>query len=191
LNETANVLDRWTAAQCRCARRLFRVLGEAGASGMEPSAAIALTELAGEFAWHAGLFFDLLPVRAGIDRDALVAVPVPGADDVLDHVEGTLSRRATAAGCLVLGRVVVPRLHTGVVRAASANSRDLDGPRARALTLVARDLEDARTTLEDLAERLVGAGDVLDEAINACADAERSLRAAKVVVGLVGDGPGA
>jgi hypothetical protein len=180
----ATPTDQWTAAQCRIARRLFHLLGEAGVAGHDAPVAIAFTEAAGQFAWHEELYFDLLPARVGVDRDALVAGGVRGADEVLDQLEALLAATRGAAACFLLARVVLARLHADVVTARAGTTRELDGTRARSLTLVARDLAELREAIELLAERAVAADGALDEANRVCADAETSLRAADVVVGL-------
>ena len=148
---TAN--DRWTAAHCRVLGRLFAIAGAAGATGAPPDAALALTSLAGLFAWHAELLGQLLPTRAGVDAAELVARPLDGADRALDRVAGDAEPSST---CVVLARVVVPRLLAGVEVARAHTDARLDGPQARALTLVARDLRDALGVLEPIAERVAG-----------------------------------
>ena len=74
--------DEWTAAHCRVLERLFATCGRAGARAAEEGrvdAALVLTSLAGQFAWHAELLFDLLPTRAGTDatRSSPAAFPEP------------------------------------------------------------------------------------------------------------------
>jgi hypothetical protein len=184
----ASARDRWTAAHVRVLGRLFSVCGAAGATGTPPDAALALTSLAGQLAWHAELLGDLLPTRAGIEVAALVASPVPGVDAAIEHLERAAAAGETDAVCVVVARVVLPRLATSVAAARAATDARLDGPRARALTLVARDLHDAQAVLEPAAERALSVPGALDELARRCVDVERALVAAGVASGLLVDG---
>ena len=107
----------------------------------DPGAVVLLASLAGQFAWHAELLFDLLPVRDGIDRDALVASATRGCARVtasLDAAAGGPRTMLTA-----LERALVP-LEAEVRRIREGTDARTDGPRVRALTLIGRDLRDAR-----------------------------------------------
>jgi hypothetical protein len=146
-NDTATADDRALAGLARAFGALFEICGEAGASGAEPAFAVALAALSGRFAWHAELLFDVLPVRRGIDRNALVDSPVPGADDAMVALGGLAERGETVAFAVSLARVVVPWLVDGVARASAGNDPRLEGPRARALALIARDLDDSAAEL--------------------------------------------
>ena len=186
--------DAWTAAHCRVFRGLFELCGEAGGApaGVEPAElAIALTSLAGQFAWHAELLYDLLPTRAGTDAAALVEVPDAAADGALKALEAIAHHGELGALCCALARVVVPRLAAGVAGARSRTDARVDGPRARALTLIANDLAAASLLLEPLAERSMASPDEFDRVVASCAAVERPLVAAGVAVGLVGDGQSA
>jgi hypothetical protein len=186
VTEVPSALDRWTASHCRVARRLFEVCGKAGASDPSPDVALALTSLAGQFAWHAELLFDLLPARPGIDADALVAAPVRGVDAGFDRLDELADTDGAATLCVVLARVVVPRLLAAARAARSRTDALVDGPRARALTLIVRDLRDALELLEALAERAIAA-DGPDRSMTWCLQVERGLVDAGAVVGLVAE----
>ena len=86
----------------------------------------SLTSLAGQFAWHAELLYDLLPVRAGVDRDRLVARPSaaptpPSTGSPTSSTDAAIAARRSA-------RVVVPRLRAGVApRARRLDRRDSTG----------------------------------------------------------------
>lgn len=180
--------DRWAAAHCRVFRALFSTCGEVGrdtaASG--PAAlAITLTSLAGQFAWHAALCFDLLPTHAGTDAEALVAAPLHGTDAALDAL-AALGRDEERAGlAAALGRVVVPRLRTGVATARERVDARVDGPRARAMTLIVRDLDDAIRALEPQIERAIAAPASFQVAVEAATTVERALVDAGVTVGIL------
>lgn len=174
-------VDRWLGANCRVLRAMFAACGQRAASVDDDGLAVLLTSLAGQFAFHAGLLYDVLPVHAGVDRDALVDEPIAGVDEAI----GALAELGSPETCALLARVLVPRLLSGVeVRRASVDPAT-DGPLARALTLIERDLLDARSSLERICERLLAVDGALDSAAAACAKSERGLVAASVVVGLV------
>jgi hypothetical protein len=179
--------DRWTAAHCRVFRELFSLCGEAGAAAArdeDAATALVLTSLAGQFAWHAELLFDLLPTRADTDAEALVAQPVAGADAALSKLAGS---RHEPKGPFVgaLARVVLPRLHAGVATQLVRTDALVDGPRSRALTLVVRDLLDGRSALEPLAERAMADPTAFSQVAARWTDVERELVSAGIALGLV------
>jgi len=180
--------DEWTAAHCRVLQRLFASCGGAGATAAEEGRvddALVLTSLAGQFAWHAELLFDLLPTRAGTDAAALVARRRPGADDALDALDELARDEGAGAACVALARVVMPRLHAGVASASADVDARLDGPRARALTLIARDLRDALEAVETVAEAALCVEGALESLSARCVVVERALVAAGVERGFV------
>ena len=152
MNASATAADRFVALSCRVSRRLFEVCGQ-GASRAAPELAAALAPLAGMFAWHAELLYDVLPVRAGIDRDTLVDEGADGADEAMDLLDELVASKDSAALRSSL-TLVVDWLEVHVARERHSNDPLLEGPRVRALTLVARDLDDASTALEKVTQRL-------------------------------------
>lgn len=183
--------DEWTAANCWVLQRLFSTCGAAGARAAQEGRvddALVLTSLAGQFAWHAELLFDLLPTRAGSDAAALVAHGALGADDALGELDELARDGGSGAVCVVLARVVVPRLLAGVGSARARVDARLDGPRARALTLLVRDLRDALVALEVRAESALCAPGALEILSARCVVVERTLVAAGVERGLVAVG---
>jgi hypothetical protein len=178
--------DRWTAAHCRALGRLFSICGEAGAVGDPPDVALALTSLAGQFAWHAELFGDLLAETGDGDATALVARPVAGLDASLDRLADAAAAGDVATVCVGLARAVVPRLSSSVAAERARTDARLDGPRARALTLVARDAAAAVARLEPLAERALARPGAFDALARGVVEVERDLVDGGVAAGLVG-----
>lgn len=152
MNKTATTSDHVIAQSCRLSRRLFEACGQ-GASSAEPALAATLAPLAGMFAWHAELLFDVLPVREDIEREALVDAELVGADDAMDLLDELVASNDSAALRTSLA-LVVDWLEVHVARERHSNEPLLEGPRVRALTLIARDLDDASTALEKVAPRL-------------------------------------
>jgi hypothetical protein len=184
-NETAQPRDVATAAYCRTFRGLFERCGVVGASDVEPSAAIALTSLSGQFAWHAELLEELLPHRSEIDREALIAVAAPGADDVLARLTSDGARLDASGLCVVLERVLLPRLRFAASSASPDTTAAFDGPRARASTLVDRDLADAERDLRGVVARRAATQRSVATSTELAALCEEDLGTAGVAFGLV------
>jgi len=123
-------------------------------------------------AWHAELFGDRLPVRAGVDPDALTRPSAAAAtlfaalDGIEVPAEGPGStwppadqERAPRPGALPrlagLYRVVLPRLVTTYTRHLRVVAPVADAPLARALRLVQRDGVEDWMAGERLVQRLV------------------------------------
>ncbi len=123
-------------------------------------------------AWHAELFADRLPVRAGVDPDALtrpspataalfaalegVEVPeVGGTADELADDGGVPTRPGALPLVAGLYRVVLPRLVTTYTRHLRVTASVADGPLKRALRLVLRDEVEDWLAGERLVQRLV------------------------------------
>jgi hypothetical protein len=106
------------------------------------------------FAWHAELLYDVLPVRADVDRDELVAGCLDPSDDAMDILDELVASKDSAALRTALA-LVVDWLEVHIDRERHSNDPLLEGPRVRAFTLIARDLDDASTALEQVASRLV------------------------------------
>jgi hypothetical protein len=122
-------------------------------------------------AWHAELFADRLPVRAGIDPDALTR-PSPATATLLAALDGiepigdgpgaswppeddVVPRPGALPRLAGLYRVVLPRLVTTYTRHLRVTSPVADAPLSRALTLVLRDATEDWMAGERLVQRLV------------------------------------
>lgn len=172
--------DTWAAAHARVARGLFEACGREGAESADDVASALLTSLAGQFAWHAELLVDLLPLRDGVDREALVE-RAASATTAIDALLGSLDD--TTSLCVGLARVVLPRLASSLTGERRATDGRLEGPRVRALTLIARDVADACCKIEPVCERLLADG--RHEVLARVADLEMRLVAAGVSEGVV------
>jgi hypothetical protein len=122
-------------------------------------------------AWHAELFADRLPVRSGVDPDALTR-PSPAAAALLAAMDGVepvgdgpgaswppegeaVPRPGALPRLAGLYRVVLPRLVTTYTRHLWVTSPVADAPLRRALTLVLRDATEDWMAGERLVQRLV------------------------------------
>jgi len=123
-------------------------------------------------AWHAELFADRLPVRAGFDPDGSTR-PSPAASALLAALDGIEApaegpgstwppadqESAPRPGALPrlagLYRVVLPRLVTSYTRHLRVVAPVADGPLRRALQLVLRDEVEDWLSGERLVQRLI------------------------------------
>ncbi len=122
-------------------------------------------------AWHAELFADRLPVRSGVDPDALTR-PSPATAALLAALDGVepvgdgpgatwppegevVPRPGALPRLAGLYRVVLPRLVTTYTRHLRVTSPVADAPLRRALTLVLRDGTEDWLAGERLVQRLV------------------------------------
>jgi hypothetical protein len=110
---TIGALAERVGAYCWVERRLFALTGAWATGPVAPGSAdhpdhrVFLATASREHAELAGRFFERLPVRAGVDRAALVG-PGPGpAAAVLDRLAAETDPRRRLAGFLT---VVLPRL---------------------------------------------------------------------------------
>lgn len=152
MNTSATPADRLAAECCRLSRRLVEACGQ-GASTASLQLAVTLAPLAGMFAWHAELLYDVLPVRVDIDRERLVDDDAAGADEAMDLLDELVAGSDSVALRSAVA-LVVDWLAAHVDREVHSNNPLLEGPRARAYSLIARDLEDASTALDLLSVRL-------------------------------------
>jgi hypothetical protein len=151
--------------------RLFELTGGwASAPGVPPAARVHLFEASAQHAWHATLWYDRLPVLAGVERDrltrplgpvlaplmaALGEPPEPGpATEGGTDSEGAEER---ALGFLAgLYRVVLPRLVDSYRRHGRRLAPSADGPSIRAVSLVVRDEEEQLAAGGAIVEELAG-----------------------------------
>jgi hypothetical protein len=177
--------DAWSAAHCHVARTLFGVCGHGGLSVVDAPTSILLTSLAGQFAWHAELLFDLLPLRDGVDREQLVHDAAEELDALSDGLRRVLASGDLATLCVVLSRLVVPRLAVAVSDEQSSTDARLEGPRARALLLIGRDLADALVRLDASSEHLLALHPTAAAPLEALRGMEAHLLGRGVVSGLL------
>lgn len=130
---------RWVAIE------LFAAVGAWAADDACPAAAVAFAVAARQFAWHADLLADRLPVLAGVDPAALTVAPAgwEALGEVL-AVDGTEDR------LVVLGRIVLPRLVVARARWLSRTG-SADAALRRALRLVLADEQQTWVSVEALA----------------------------------------
>ena len=143
---------------CWVERRLFEVLGAWGASAGSPRTVVLLDRHSQHAAWRAGQWWERLPVRAGIDREALVVAP-PGWQAALgpagDHLPAPDGDAALLA---VVHRVLLARLLARYRRHLERTAPVSDGPAIRTLGQV---LADVRSDRDDGEAALI---DRLDDA---------------------------
>jgi hypothetical protein len=185
---TAVARDAWSAAHCQVARTLFEVCGAAACSDVDAPTSILLTVLAGQFAWHAELYFDLLAHRDGVDREQLVRDAAQQVE-ALDSSLRQLGNGDPTTLCAVLSRLLVPRLLAHVTDEHSATDARLEGPRARALVLIGRDLADALERLDAASEHLLARTATPSAPLEVVAEMEARLFKRDGVAGLLGAPP--
>lgn len=150
---------------------LYRLLGEWVVEMPLATVQVHLDAQSMRHAWHAELWADRLPVRDGVDRDALT-VPSPASAVLLGALSGSeagdgpgsarpsddhdpFGRAGALPRLAGLYRVVLPRLVTSYERHLRVVAPVTDAPVARALRLVLNDeIEDWRAG-ERLVQRLV------------------------------------
>lgn len=152
---TVAARDAWSAAYCHAFRTLFEVCGAAGLSDVDAPTSILFTTLAGQFAWHAELLFDLLPVREGVDREQLVRDAAAQLAPLDDELRRIVAGGDLASVCAVVAQLLVPGLLAAVTTQQSSTTARLEGPRARSLLLIGRDLADALVRLDAACEHLL------------------------------------
>lgn len=187
---------------------LYQLLGSWVADTALPVVQVHLDAQAARHAWHAELWAARLPVRAGVDRDALTLAPpqagaalaalagAPGAGGAEvggaggAEVDGAAGgegagggRDAVLARLAGLYRVVLPRLVVSYQGHLALTSPVTDAPVVRALRLVLADEIEDWQAGERLVQGLLTPGDLA--AVHA---AQRRVEEAVVAVG-TGPGP--
>ncbi len=173
LAETAALMGEYRWVE----HALYTVLGQWVTDMPLAAVQVHLDSQSLRHAWHAELWAERLPVRDGVDPDALT-VPSPPSAVLVSALAGTAVTAGTAGTGLTgaawapdeddpfdhpgalprlagLYRVALPRLVTSYERHLRAAAPVTDGPVARALRLVLNDeIEDWRAG-ERLVQRLV------------------------------------
>ncbi len=140
---------------CWIERRVFELLGAWGASAGAAGVVVLLDRHSQHAAWRAGQWWERLPVRAGLDREALV-VPPSGWGEALGAAGE--HRPAPAGGdpglLAVTHRVVLPRLSARYRDHAGRAGPVADAPVLRTLGLAAGDVrvdwEEGEVGLQEL-----------------------------------------
>ena len=140
---------------CWVERRLFEVSGARASAPVsgdpepgDPEVRVVLSEMSARHGFLAAQWRDRLPVRAGVDADALIAPPAGPAGEALDLIE------SESRLLLVLGGLAgqfLPRLLDGYARHLALASPVSEGPVRAVLECAAlsanREIGRARTLL--------------------------------------------
>jgi hypothetical protein len=138
--------------------RLFETLGSWVASTDDIEVKLLFDRHSQHHAWRADQWWDRLPVLAGVDREALVVAPSPGAAAVVDALAATQHVVSRLAGVY---RVALPRLLGRYERHRGLASPGGDAAVIRTLDLLVPDVAgDWRQGEVLLQERICDAGDV-------------------------------
>jgi hypothetical protein len=129
---------RLTGQHRWCELRLFSILGGWVATASNPEARLLLDRHSQHHAWRAQQWWDRLPVPAGLDREALVVPPSPGAEEAAETLAGREGNPARLAGAY---RFALPRLAVAYRHHLSLTGPVADGSVIRTLELVGSDLE--------------------------------------------------
>lgn len=157
---------------CWVERRLFEVIGEWGASAGSPRTVVLLDRHSQHAAWRAAQWWDRLPVRAGIDREAHVVAP-PGWLAALGPAgEPRPAPDGDAAILAVVHRVLLARLVHRYRRHLERTSPVHDGPVVRTLGQVVADVRSDRDDGEAALFDLLDAADTLGRVGEAVGRAE-------------------
>lgn len=145
----------------RLEARLAEVVGGWARTDAEPSAAVLFAAHSAQFAWHADLWLDRLPEQPSttLRQFATEAPPaqtdVPRFDQSLIHSVDTLAVATDTIERLVGAyQLVLPRLLATCEAVRERTDDRIDGPTARLLDLVGRDLSAAIGDGTDLLQRL-------------------------------------
>jgi hypothetical protein len=172
--------DSWAEAVAELFSGLFAVCGAASVHCVDAQLSALLASLSGEFAWHAELLCDL--VTTGPDgRSGGVSA---STRDVVAQLASLEVDGDGVSLCVALSSLVLPWVHDVIEQERATTEPRLDGPRARALLLISRDVIDALGATGSVRRRLVGEGDAPGDSLAPLAGA---LVDARAVVGAVGD----
>jgi hypothetical protein len=171
--------DSWAAAVAELFSRLFAVCGAASVRCVDAQLSVLLASLSGQFAWHAELVGDLVatPPTAGPDGESAAIRDVVAQLGSLD-VDGD-----GVSMCVALSSLVLPWVRDVIEQEHAATEPRLEGPRARALLLISRDVADALAATTTVRRRLAGEGEAPGGAL---APLVRALSDARAKVGTVG-----
>lgn len=153
---------RWTE------QALYQLLGSWVPDAGLPQVQVHLDAQAARHAWHAELWAARLPVRDGVDPEALTVAPPP-VEAVLALLAGAGSAptpgeegagRAVLPRLAGLYRVVLPRMVATYERHLALTATVADGPLVRALRLVLADEIDDWHAGERLLQQLLTPADL-------------------------------
>jgi hypothetical protein len=136
---TIDQLARHVGGYCWLERQLFEVTGAWASGDGEPAIRVFFSEMSARHARHSTLWWDRLPVRAGVDPAALVIAPaaVPAAAFTLLRDEPSALNRLGGLIDVVLPRVL------GTYRAHLAEATPVsEGPVIEVLALISRSGDD-------------------------------------------------
>ena len=119
-------------------QRLFEVLGEWATTVNEAAVSTRLGVHCHHHAWHADLWRDRIPVIPDVSPDA---VTVPTSAAFAGFVDEVVAPTDTLERLVGVYRVLVPHLIDACRAHLAATNATTDGPTARVLALVLRDLE--------------------------------------------------
>ena len=156
-------LAAWVGHHQLIEARLATLVGGWACDDREPAAASLFAAHCPQFAWHAELWAERLPSQPSTSLDAARAAhpPVLGEpsrfDESIIHSVDTLAVATDTIERLVgIYQLVLPRLLATFESLRSTVDPRVDGPTARALDLVTRDVTMALAEGTDLLNRLRG-----------------------------------
>jgi hypothetical protein len=135
---------RWAELQ------MFELLGEWARSGEDAAAAKMFAAHSHHHAWHADVFAGRIPAIEGLDAPDATAV-LPQLVPLVEAARAAVGTRARLTGVY---DVVLPALASEYEQHLANTDPRVDGPTARALTLVLRDLAADRLDAAALKEHV-------------------------------------
>jgi hypothetical protein len=140
---------------CAVFRSLHRILGVGALEAPSAATTVYFDERSLEHAFHAELLFERLPLRAGFDREEVVALGAlqPGLD-----LLASLGTAGDEVGLLAgYGSLLVPWVAHSLDQMAERSSEAADRSLRRAIRLICSDLDAARQPTDRLLAEIAGA----------------------------------